>query len=84
MKATTVIDQIEERTREYATLPLFRAIAEDKIPTHRFSDFFREQYMTARWFQDLIWATTEISDGRLGFKWHGYSGAVMRQPTKNE
>lgn len=54
---------IQARTAAYAALPLFRAFAEDRIPVERFPDFFREQYVVARWFQDLIWATTEIQDG---------------------
>lgn len=54
---------IQARTAAYAALPLFRAFAEDRIPVARFPDFFREQYVAARWFQDLIWATTEIHDG---------------------
>jgi len=59
----TVGKSITERTRQYAAIPLFQAFATDRIPVERFPDFFREQYMTARWFQDLIWATTEIDDG---------------------
>ncbi|HZS35938.1 MAG TPA: hypothetical protein VFF06_03880 [Polyangia bacterium] len=60
---TTVGERIEARTRQYGNLPLFRAFREDRIPPARFPEFFKEQYMAARWFQDLIWATTEISDG---------------------
>ena len=59
----TVGERISERTQEYAALPLFEAFREDRIPLDRFPDFFREQYMTARWFQDVIWATTEIAEG---------------------
>ena len=59
----TVGSYIEEKTAAYAALPLFQAFREDKIPLERFPDFFKEQFMTARCFQDLIWATTEITDG---------------------
>ena len=59
----TIQEAISLRTEQYATLPLFQAIANDRIPVDRFSDFFHEQYMTARWFQDVIWAATEISTG---------------------
>ena len=61
--SNTVSSHIEKRTVMYGNLPLFRAFAEDRIPIEKFPDFFREQYMTARWFQDLIWATTEIHEG---------------------
>jgi len=61
----TVQQAITLRTQRYATLPLFQAIAEDRIPVERFSDFFHEQYMTARWFQDVIWAATDIPSGRF-------------------
>jgi hypothetical protein len=56
-------ERIQERTNAYTNLPLFRAFAEDRIPLERFPEFFKEQAMAARWFQDLIWATTEIHDG---------------------
>ena len=56
-------DYIADHAARYGNLELFRAFAEDRIPVARFPDFFKEQYMTARWFQDLIWATTEIHDG---------------------
>jgi hypothetical protein len=59
----TVGARIEERTAAYAALPLFQAFREDRIPVERFRDFFKEQYMTARWFQDVIWAATEMADG---------------------
>jgi hypothetical protein len=59
----TVKNYIREKADEYAALPLFQAFAEDRIPLEHFPDFFKEQYMTARWFQDLIWATTEIFEG---------------------
>ncbi|HSI90117.1 MAG TPA: hypothetical protein VK927_03325, partial [Adhaeribacter sp.] len=59
----TVKTSIAENSRAYGQLALFQAFAEDRIPVERFPDFFKEQYMTARWFQDLIWATTEIHEG---------------------
>lgn len=64
MTTNTVSARIAERTAQYASLPLFRAFAEDRIPVARFPEFFKEQYMASRWFQDLIWATTEIPEGR--------------------
>jgi hypothetical protein len=63
MNDVTVGARIAQRTAEYGALPLFQAFAADRIPVSRFPEFFREQYMAARWFQDLIWATTEIVDG---------------------
>ena len=51
---------IARRTAEYASLPVFRAFAEDRIPLERFRDFFEEQAMAARFFQDFIWAATAI------------------------
>lgn len=59
----TVEAHITRRTAAYGALPLFRAFADDRIPVARFPAFFKEQYMAARWFQDLIWATTEIDGG---------------------
>lgn len=55
-------DRIALRTAAYAALPVFRAFAEDRIPEDRFRDFFEEQAMAARFFQDFIWAATETSD----------------------
>lgn len=60
---TTAGARIAERTARYANMPLFRAFRADAIPPERFAEFFREQYMAARWFQDLIWAATEITEG---------------------
>lgn len=59
----TAKERIETRTEAYANLRLFRAFAKDLIPVERFPEFFREQYMAARWFQDFIWASTEIDGG---------------------
>lgn len=59
----TVRRAIEERTRRYAARSVFRAFDEDRIPIERFPEFLREQYMAARWFQDLIWAMTDIAAG---------------------
>ncbi|MCA9619393.1 MAG: hypothetical protein KC731_10225 [Myxococcales bacterium] len=59
----TIADRIADRTTRYAALPVFRAFADDRIPPARFSEFLREQAMAARWFQDLIWATTDVSEG---------------------
>ena len=59
----TTKDYIAQKACEYGQLDLFQAFASDRIPIERFPDFFKEQYMTARWFQDLIWATTEIFEG---------------------
>jgi hypothetical protein len=59
----TVAARVAARTARYADLPLFRAFATDAIPIERFPHFFKEQAMAARWFQDLIWATTEIAEG---------------------
>src|SRR5262245_36310072 len=59
----TVGDRIAERTRAYADLDLFRAFREDRIPEERFPAFFKEQFMTARGFQDVLWAATEIPAG---------------------
>ena len=56
-------EYIANKAKEYGNLDLFQAFANDRIPVEKFPDFFKEQYMTARWFQDLIWATTEIFEG---------------------
>jgi len=56
-------EYIDQKAQEYAHLDLFKAFAQDRIPLEKFPAFFKEQYMTARWFQDLIWATTEIHEG---------------------
>jgi hypothetical protein len=60
---STVGERIAEKARAYAALELFRAFDEDRIPKERFSDFFQEQYVVARAFQDLIWATTDVPSG---------------------
>jgi hypothetical protein len=59
----TVARAIAEGTAAYAALPVFRAFREDRIPVDRFPAFLREQYLASRWFQDLIWATTEVHEG---------------------
>jgi hypothetical protein len=59
----TTHEYISQKAQTYGQLELFQAFAEDRIPLEKFPDFFKEQYMTARWFQDLIWATTEIPVG---------------------
>lgn len=60
---TTLWRHIEDRTARYAALPLFVAFRQDRIPPDRFADFLREQAMTARWFQDVVRAATEIPAG---------------------
>jgi hypothetical protein len=57
---TSVGSRIEERAAEYAQLPVFRAVRADRVPVDRFPAFFREQAVAARFFQDLIWAATDI------------------------
>ena len=52
--------RIDRRAAAYADLPVFRAVRADRVPTERFPAFFREQAVAARFFQDLIWAATEI------------------------
>jgi len=59
----TVAEHIDQQAAAYGRLPLFEAFRQDQIPVARFADFFQEQYLAARLFQDLIWATTEIADG---------------------
>ena len=59
----TVAEHIDHQAATYGCLPLFEAFREDRIPVDRFADFFKEQYLAARLFQDLIWATTEIKEG---------------------
>lgn len=56
----TVGARIDRRAADYAELPVFRAVRTDRVPTARFPAFFREQAVAARFFQDLIWAATEI------------------------
>lgn len=64
-----VKERIEKRTLEYGNLSLFQAFAKDLIPVEHFPEFFREQYMAARWFQDFIWASTEVK----GEKYRAFS-----------
>jgi hypothetical protein len=61
----TVGSHIERRAAAYAELPVFRAVRADLIPVERFPGFFREQAMAARFFQDLIWAATDIHTPEL-------------------
>ena len=61
----TVGARIERRAAIYAELPVFRAVRDDRVPSERFPDFFREQAVAARFFQDLIWAATEIHTPEL-------------------
>lgn len=63
MSSETVLERVERRNAEYAALPIFEAFRRDVIPRERFRDFFPEQCLTARMFQDLIWAATDITDG---------------------
>lgn len=63
MSTETVLERVERRNAEYAALPIFEAFRRDVIPKERFRDFFPEQCLTARMFQDLIWAATEITSG---------------------
>ena len=60
MTTETVGARIDRRAAAYAALPVFRAVRADRVPTARFPAFFREQAVAARFFQDLIWAATEI------------------------
>jgi len=62
----TVGARIDRRAAAYAGLPVFRAVRADRVPTARFPDFFREQAVAARFFQDLIWAATDIHTTELG------------------
>jgi hypothetical protein len=62
----TVGTRIDRRAADYAVLPVFQAVRADRVPTARFPAFFREQAVAARFFQDLIWAATEIHTPELG------------------
>jgi hypothetical protein len=62
----TVGTRIERCAAAYAQLPVFRAVCADRVPVERFPSFFREQAMAARFFQDLIWAATDIHTPELG------------------
>jgi hypothetical protein len=57
--------RIDRRASIYADLPVFRAVRADRVPVERFPAFFREQAVAARFFQDLIWAATEIHTPEL-------------------
>ena len=65
MSPETLGERIERLAAAYADLPVFRAVREDRVPPERFPQFFREQAMAARYFQDLIWAATEIHSPEL-------------------
>jgi|GEM_PF-1681664 len=65
MTLATVADTIEHRAAAYAALPVFTAFRDDVIDVERFPRFLKEQAMAARWFQDLIWALTDIPEGPL-------------------
>jgi hypothetical protein len=58
--------RIDRRAATYADLPVFRAVRADRVPVARFPAFFREQAVAARFFQDLIWAATDITTPELG------------------
>ena len=62
----TLAARLERRAATYADLPVFRAVRADHIPVDRFPAFFREQAVAARFFQDLIWAATDIHTPELG------------------
>lgn len=57
----TISAAIARHAAAYAELPVFRAVRADAVPPERFPAFFREQAMAARYFQDLIWAATDIT-----------------------
>ncbi len=60
MTIESLAARIDRRAAAYADLPVFRAVRADRVPVARFPAFFREQAVAARFFQDLIWAATEI------------------------
>lgn len=62
----TVGARITRQAAAYAELPVFRAVRADAVPPDRFPAFFREQAVAARFFQDLIWAATDIQTPELG------------------
>ena len=66
MTTETVGARITRRAAAYAELPVFRAVRDDAVPPERFPAFFREQAVAARFFQDLIWAATDIHTPELG------------------
>jgi hypothetical protein len=61
----TVGTRIDRCAAAYADLPVFRVVRTDRVPVDRFPDFFREQAVAARFFQDLIWAATDIHTPEL-------------------
>ena len=65
MTTETVAARIAHHATAYAELPVFRAVRADLVPPERFPTFFREQAVAARFFQDLIWAATEIHTPEL-------------------
>ncbi len=65
MSQSTVGARLQERAAIYAELPVFAAVRADRVPVERFPAFFREQAVAARFFQDLIWAATDIHTPEL-------------------
>jgi hypothetical protein len=65
MTTDTLGARIDRHANIYADLPVFRAVRADRVPVERFPAFFREQAVAARFFQDLIWAATEIHTPEL-------------------
>jgi hypothetical protein len=65
MTTDTLRARIDRCAAMYADLPVFRAVRADRVPVERFPAFFREQAVAARFFQDLIWAATEIHTPEL-------------------
>jgi hypothetical protein len=65
MTPDTIRTRIDREAGAYAQLPVFRAVRADRVPVERFPAFFREQAVAARFFQDLIWAATDIHTPEL-------------------
>lgn len=65
LETDTVRTRIARHAAAYGDLPVFRAVRTDAVPTERFPAFFREQAVAARFFQDLIWAATDIHTPEL-------------------
>ena len=65
MTTETVEACIARHAAAYTQLPVFRAVRADLVAPARFPAFFREQAIAARYFQDLIWAATEIHTPEL-------------------
>jgi len=93
MMTETLGARLDRCATTYAELPVFRAVRADGVPVARFPAFFREQAVAARFFQDLIWAATEIHTPELaGFaaahrkvdsghwKWSEHDLAATAQP----